>query len=112
MNANLKKWLTAGFVVLVVVGTIAVALLLYNGLFRPVSLIGREIRFFGGASDVTGPPLVVPRTLSHHDQDGDGIDDLDDIVHGARAEAERHPIYRNAYYKGGYPPATEGVCTD
>ncbi len=112
MNANLKKGITAGFVVLAVAGTVAVALLLYNGLSRPASLIGREIPVFGGARGVTAPPLVVPRTLSGHDQDGDGIDDLDDIVHGARAEAERHPIYRDAYYKGGYPPATEGVCTD
>ncbi|MDI6816305.1 MAG: DUF1287 domain-containing protein [Actinomycetota bacterium] len=56
--------------------------------------------------------ISVPRILADHDEDGDGIDDLEDIVLGARAETERRPEYRNAYYKGGYPPNEEGVCTD
>lgn len=46
------------------------------------------------------------------DKDGDGIDDYTDILLGAKAEAERKPEYRSAYYDGGYPPETEGVCTD
>jgi hypothetical protein len=46
------------------------------------------------------------------DKDNDGIYDLDDIVEGARLEAQRRPIYKSAYYQGGYPPETEGVCTD
>lgn len=46
------------------------------------------------------------------DKDGDGIDDYTDILLGARAEAERKPEYKSAYYAGGYPPDTEGVCTD
>ena len=46
------------------------------------------------------------------DKDGDGIDDYTDILLGAKAEAERKPEYRSAYYGGGYPPETEGVCTD
>jgi Uncharacterized protein conserved in bacteria len=46
------------------------------------------------------------------DKDNDGIDDLKDIVAGAKAEVMRKPQYRSAYYQGGYPPATEGVCTD
>ncbi len=50
--------------------------------------------------------------MAGHDQDRDGIDDLADIVKGGRAEAERGPRYVNAYYKGGYPPLSEGVCTD
>lgn len=56
--------------------------------------------------------LSVERILLRHDQDGDGIDDLDDIVKGGRAEAQRKPAYKNAYYAGGYPPENEGVCTD
>lgn len=56
--------------------------------------------------------LFIERILSGHDQDHDGIDDLDDIMQGGRAEAQRKPAYINAYYKGGYPPETEGVCTD
>jgi len=58
------------------------------------------------------PRIEVPRILSNHDRDEDGIDDLDDILLGARAEVSRGPVYKSAYYKGGYPPADEGVCTD
>ena len=49
---------------------------------------------------------------SNSDKDGDGIDDYTDILLGARAEAERKPKYQSTYYAGGYPPETEGVCTD
>lgn len=49
---------------------------------------------------------------SKTDKDNDGIDDYTDILLGARAEAERHPEYKSVYYAGGYPPETEGVCTD
>lgn len=56
--------------------------------------------------------LRVERRLAGHDQDDDGLDDLADIVEGGRTEAARQPRYVNAYYRGGYPPATEGVCTD
>lgn len=56
--------------------------------------------------------LQVERILIGRDKDNDGIDDLDDIVQGGRAEANRKPAYINSYYNGGYPPKTEGVCTD
>ena len=49
---------------------------------------------------------------SESDKDADGIDDYTDILLGARAEAERKPTYKSVYYAGGYPPDTEGVCTD
>lgn len=49
---------------------------------------------------------------SNLDKDNDGIDDYTDILLGARAEAERKPRYQSTYYAGGYPPDTEGVCTD
>lgn len=32
--------------------------------------------------------------------------------YGAKEEAKRKPEYKSAYYQGGYPPVTEGVCTD
>ena len=56
--------------------------------------------------------LEVPRVLSSVDYDGDGVDDYTDLLLGARAEAERHPLYDNTYYVGGYPPDDIGVCTD
>ncbi len=34
------------------------------------------------------------------------------LIQGARREVARRPLYRSAYYKGGFPPASEGVCTD
>ena len=46
------------------------------------------------------------------DFDADGIDDYTDIMLGARKDAENSPTYKSAYYSGGYPPDTEGVCTD
>jgi uncharacterized protein YijF (DUF1287 family) len=49
---------------------------------------------------------------SEIDCDNDGIDDYTDIMLGARKDAENRPTYKSAYYSGGYPPNTEGVCTD
>jgi hypothetical protein len=59
-----------------------------------------------------GESLLVEQLEFSHDQDGDGLNDLDDIVQGAYIEAEHRPRYKSAYYSGGYPPDDEGVCTD
>lgn len=58
------------------------------------------------------PPLVVENILSGVDVTGNGIDDSLDIVIGARKQVEARPVYKSAYYEGGYPPENEGVCTD
>lgn len=49
---------------------------------------------------------------SNNDTNNNGIDDYTDILLGAKKEAKAKPIYKSVYYKGGYPPDTEGVCTD
>ncbi len=49
---------------------------------------------------------------SNTDYDNDGIEDYADILEGAKIEAENKPEYKDAYYAGGYPPDTEGVCSD
>ena len=49
---------------------------------------------------------------SNTDYDNDGIDDYADILEGAKIESENKPEYKYAYYAGGYPPDTEGVCSD
>lgn len=49
---------------------------------------------------------------SEIDKNNNGIDDYSDIVLGAQAEIEDMPTYLSAYYDGGYPPTSEGVCTD
>lgn len=59
-----------------------------------------------------GRRVEVERLAFPHDQDGDGVTDLDDIVAGARAYVETKPRYSDGYYAGGYPPEGEGVCTD
>lgn len=46
------------------------------------------------------------------DKDQDGIIDYEDILQGAKLEAKNNPRYVSKYYQGGYPPASEGVCTD
>ena len=59
-----------------------------------------------------GQTLKIPEISCPIDKDNDGVTDLQDIVNGARAEVNRKPQYRSAYYQGGYPPDNEGVCTD
>lgn len=54
----------------------------------------------------------VEKNIVKSDKDGDGKLDADEIVAGARKMAENRTKYVDAYYKGGYPPEDEGVCTD
>ena len=54
----------------------------------------------------------IPKVVSASDKNSNGVSDTDDFIAGARAEAERAPIYISNYYRGGYPPDDEGVCTD
>jgi len=58
------------------------------------------------------PSVHVPQLSCPIDKDNDGVDDLTEFVVGAKEEVKRKPIYRSVYHKGGYPPETEGVCTD
>ena len=60
----------------------------------------------------TASDFNIETILAQHDGNGNGIDDLDDILQGAKHEIEHMPTYKSAYYEGGYPPASEGVCTD
>jgi len=49
---------------------------------------------------------------SQRDKDKDGIDDYTDIMLGSREYVMAKPKYKSGYYKDGYPPKGEGVCTD
>ena len=49
---------------------------------------------------------------SQNDQDGDGIDDQNDILQSALEYLKTRPHYRSAYYESGYPDDGFGVCTD
>ena len=46
------------------------------------------------------------------DKNQNDIDDPLDIVNAAREEVENRTRYKSAYYEDGYPPDSEGVCTD
>ncbi len=64
-------------------------------------------------TDTSGSTYAnIPRISCASDKDGDGINDLYDIVEGARKDADNMPVYKSEYYQGGYPPDSEGVCTD
>lgn len=60
----------------------------------------------------TAEDFNIETLYSKMDYNQNGIDDYTDILQGARKDAENHPTYKSAYYKGGYPPENEGVCTD
>lgn len=64
------------------------------------------------ANSVSNNKVKVEKITVNSDEDNDGILDLDDLVEGARKDAEVRPVYKDAYYNGGYPPPNEGVCTD
>lgn len=56
--------------------------------------------------------IKVPEEYSRVDKNNNGTADCLDIVFAARKEAEYKTEYKDAYYLGGYPPDSEGVCTD
>ncbi len=92
------------FKVVFLITTILISLLI---ICTPILFLYHQNKTFYYAED-----FGITTIKSNTDKDDDGIDDYSDIVLGARAEAERKPEYKSAYYAGGYPPATEGVCTD
>lgn len=57
--------------------------------------------------------IVILELFVNTDQDKDGIDDLHDILEGAKKQVGITKFYQDGYYQGGYPPGdTSGVCTD
>ena len=81
-------------------------------LLMAVIVIIAVITYWINKPSYTAEDFGITTIKSNTDKDGDGIDDYTDILLGARAEAERKPEYKSVYYAGGYPPDTEGVCTD
>lgn len=75
-------------------------------------LIGGYFQWRAGILPDLRLPIKVETVLSGVDGNGNGIDDSLDIVAGARRQIQAKPAYRSEYYDGGYPPETEGVCTD
>lgn len=90
------------------IGVILLALLFKD----PIGNSLDPLRMTPFLKNLTGQSVRIPVISCPVDKDNDGLDDLKDIVAGARAEVIRKPQYRSAYYQGGYPPEQEGVCTD
>lgn len=60
----------------------------------------------------TSEDFGIDRIVSETDYNNNGTDDFTDILFGARSYIKTKPVYKSAYYKGGYPPDGVGVCTD
>lgn len=56
--------------------------------------------------------LEIPDESSKADKNNNGIADTIDMVESAEKSFNEETPYKDAYYVGGYPPDTEGVCTD
>ncbi len=60
----------------------------------------------------TGSDFGIEPVISAADADSDGVDDQTDILQSTRAYLATRPIYKSAYFDGGYPTDGTGVCTD
>lgn len=62
--------------------------------------------------NVFKPEFKVAENFSKVDNNKNGIADPLDIVNGAYTEVLNKTKYESNYYSGGFPPESEGVCTD
>ena len=60
----------------------------------------------------TAGDFGITTVVSEVDANQNGIDDYQDILLGARMDADNHPTYDGRYWSAGYPPDDIGVCTD
>ena len=75
--------------------------------FIPYKAIVNEYLF-----NIFKPKFVVSENLSKVDNNKNDVADPLDIVKGANSEVVNKTKYMSNYFSGGYPPDTEGVCTD
>lgn len=98
-----RALLIAGCVALAIVAAAAgAAWLVGTGRVSATSSIRLKDRYTGG---------LAPYACTS-DADGDGVDDQADILAAALDYVGTRPVYRSAYYAGGYPDDGCGVCTD
>ncbi len=88
------------------VSCLAAFLAVAASFFLPSLLQGQDLDLSLGLQ------VRITQIYSTQDADHDGINDTQDILNGGREEVQRAPTYHSGYYKGGYPPEDEGVCTD
>jgi len=109
MKKPLKKGIKLLFALLVIL-----AILLSVVYFIDTSYTIRARYFLNNLikQGISLKKLEIPEEYSKTDKNSNGIADPLDIVHEARKEVEKQTPYKSAYYSGGYPPESEGVCTD
>lgn len=95
-----KKLIIVSIVIFILISALA-----YYGIF---------LKGVGTISDLYSEEckLDIPKIISKTDYNNNGIPDSEDILIGARKDADNKPTYVSKYYTGGYPPDNEGVCTD
>lgn len=73
-----------------------------------------EITGISKGLDIIHPEnkLDIPDESSKTDGNNNGIADTIDMVASAEKSFNEETLYKDAYYIGGYPPDSEGVCTD
>lgn len=79
------------------------------------NIYSRKARYFLGNKlkyYVFFKTVKVPNDYEKVDENRNGVYDPIDMVNSARNEVKNKTKYKDGYYKGGYPPAGEGVCTD
>lgn len=91
---------------LIIIAAVVSLFVLYNWWNKSFNRLPLDLRGLGEQR------CIVEKVVLDSDKDGDGFLDLDDIVQGARKDLAARPLYKDAYYAGGYPPDNEGVCTD
>lgn len=80
---------------------------------RGINFVGLQFEEIGmNLNAQTNKKIEIKNLVIKKDKDKDGIYDLQDILQGARQDAKNKPKYISKYYRGGYPPKNEGVCTD
>jgi uncharacterized protein YijF (DUF1287 family) len=77
-----------------------------------VIVVSTDIYFYDDPIYILKPSFKVPKIIVKNDKNRNGIPDSEDIVNAAKQQVKANPKYKSAYYSGGYPPKTEGVCTD
>ena len=91
----------------IVLGLIIFLILICAYRYIPCKSIINEYIF-----NIFKPRFQVSENFSKVDNNKNGVADALDIVNGANKEVINKTKYISNYFSGGYPPETEGVCTD
>ena len=89
-----------------------VLLILIFSINKPITINSRDYIYNLFKEKFSLNKLKIPENYSKNDKNNNGISDPLDLVNSARKEVLNKTPYKSEYYIGGYPPSTEGVCTD